>query len=586
MKRALLSLIVLCTLLLGGFVLLKQSQDRATSRTHASLLQLVDKNVDYQPLIAGLNEIRSAWQNDAPLCVNTAFKQECTNILILDLSVVEKITNQTELKLLKNLRNNAITLPPNLILIDRHLISSLIFETYNLTLATARAVAQREGSIADLATEFSVASVANSEVIRSNHVPTLFFGSDANDSDINAFSSSLLDFKNKTNEDDAIQDNIDGMQKVIFELSLALLLEHEVAHLQVGSGVFGLNTLLGTASEIGANLTLNEENRADQVAIVAMNHYVDALKKSNNQSVSRFLSDPVGSSLPSLVQAEYFRDSELMAGLENFRGFKADDLAIEISHQTCGEESENRNFFDPLTILAARRKPLPILTADEWNERRIVFAHSDIPQTHLHNLIRAENIYTALDQLAGKTLTPLKLNNHVAFVKALLSDTPKTAFPSSDGFKVMKGTMMDNFIKGTQGYVTYTPAVTCPLSRCYVGSIENSDGYIELIGSDKEVSELRLVMNLGDGLGRSEEQDHKYLENMLKYMNTMAAISAKNSSAVSDYAAELRRGKFKCGAASTLLVDKATGIAYHSTTLQRPGFIQVRIFNAETMDEE
>lgn len=577
MKRIGLFLSVMALFLAGAFMLLSRTDSRRERRIHDDFLPAADKSVKYDAIFADLNKMRAPWQGRAGFCVNAAFREDCANVIIVDRATAGRVLDRRERELLLSLDHNAIAVPPSLILIDKQLVSRLTFETQSLLTAASQAIIERDASPLALSTEFALASARDDYVIE---MTSGLAKNSGNQSALNAYTARLLNevanaaASRKTPEHD--------IQKNMFEISFGLLLEHEAAHLNAKGRSFGIDRMLGGAFLGDNRLTLAEEDRADAVAISSIDKYVTSLRRSATPETSRVYSNPVFLAVPFLVQAEYYRDSALQAGLSGFRGFRTDDLALEFWHKPCDPSRPRRaNYFDPSDILFARRKPLPILTNSEWKRQRIAFARVDLPQTHSHEILRAEKIYSHLKESSGDWLRPLMLENDVNFIQALLNNNPRAAFPTALGFMEIENTSIDRLIERTRGYVDFEPAVTCPMERCYVGRIENDDGYIEVIGGHNKIAELRVVMNLGvPNLRLGDAGLENYVKDASEYLAVMAAASPDKDFDELAIAGALRYGLFRCGVSSTLITSDKKTVAYHSTVLQRPGFIQIRMFNA------
>lgn len=580
MKRIAFTITFLALLLMVGFLLINRDSERLAFHTHERYLKVADVNSGYEVLFGNLNTMRDSLGEKSRYCINASYRRDCTNVIIVDLSRASKEMKAERFPFI-SLRKNALALSPNVILIDKVLIQHLLFEAYNLLSAVTRASLREDHSTADVGTEFALASLINMEVVRTKQIPAEVFG---NARSLESFSTELLrGLSEGTPGPNAKTTSVHKLSTtdLYMMLTLALLLDHESAHLDVSDGAHEHESNGLLLDQTAARLTLREEIRADKIALGAMERYIGMLRMSSNLETSTLFKDPIYSSLPFLVQAEYWRDSAITAGLDGFRGFSADDMAVEISHQSCDEEDpEQLVFLDPRTVIVGRRKPLPLLTKQEFELQQTNFVRADLPQTHLHNLSRAENIYRQLHRSSDSKLEGLQLGGHVAFVQALLAKNPKAAFTESNEFAPISNTSIDKFLEKTKELVDYEPAVTCPLSRCYVGTISGADGYIEIVANKKELAEVRVIMDLGAGLKGTGAE--KYIENMLKFLTVLILIAPENTAQILELA-DLRRGHFACGAASVFYVDEKTGVAFHSTSMRRTGYMQVRAFNIEVV---
>lgn len=239
----------------------------------------------------------------------------------------------------------------------------------------------------------------------------------------------------------------------------------------------------------------------------------------------------------------------------------------------------------------------------EFSTLRLKLAKADLAQTHRHNLVRADEI---VGNLAGPAFVDFQSPRQADYIRALLENRPSLAFPDSSGFTPIPGTDMDRLLEGGKPTINFERAVTCPLQRCYVGSALNGDGFIEIIGTSKEVAQIRFVYNMhlsggnlfGDQGARTHNtsEEESYIANMIQMFRLFAYLQSENAAkgvevALNDSASMeamivagyLRDSLFQCGIGSQEI--RRGGLQYRSESLTKRGWMEITVRAANQNDQ-
>lgn len=510
-----------------------------------------------------------------PLCLEPPFRDDCINVLVVD-SVSEDAPKGRGFEpWLRDLRLNALALPPNLILVDGRLLDFLTVAMGDaLTANTARMLADGANP-QSLRTALAHASFAEFANLAEFFVP----GS-------SSFTDARPIWERAKNELESENGGgaVSEIVRPYMSIILAILLEHEIAHLEASRGPYWALSIRTVLARSAAPLIYREEVRADGVALDRAYRLADSFRTRNTPAELRpFVQDLVISRLPFLVYAGFLQDLSLYDGLEGFRGLPARDWVLSFFHKNCDDEPELvlLPFNAQARVAFAGRKSLPLLTKDEFSALRSRLAHADLAQTHRHNLIRAEEILAR--SMLEREFIEVQNPKQSDYIRALLENQPLKAFTDKSEFVPIPGTNIDQLLEGAQKLINVERAVTCPLEQCYVGTFSNNDGFFEVIGTARQVVRIRLDYNMhppwgipaGDELARKQSHE-AYTLSAAQMLGLFRLIgqgkASQNTMLMAGY---LRLPIFHCGLGS-LEVGEA-GILYRLESLSRPGWIEITV---------
>ncbi len=372
--------------------------------------------------------------------------------------------------------------------------------------------------------------------------------------------------------------NFDEPEQRLMTAVLSILIEHEVAHLDLTSPAFALRAKLET--DFASNridqpeyraqrrqISLNEERRADGIALDRAEKLIGAQIPNGLGSKAK----AVLARVPLISISALFRDRVMFFGMEKFRNLRSEDITFEFSHYACGDKPAEGNFNEPKAIQNARERPMPVMSQAEFESARSRLLTERIgEETHDHYLVRAKLIddrVRAGDQ--NDSYYFLDTSEQLSLVTALVRNDPTLAQNKSNKslFRPLGGVSMNDILSSVRKTAKVVEAVTCPTVKCYVGYMKDDLGYLELIGDDNQLSEFRWMFKVR---GYSQEQ---YLRLMVEMGEIFLTIGGEEPLK----ALVQMRNPVLCGRGAAFMETKTR--VYHTTTVNRGGWIYVRIFS-------
>jgi hypothetical protein len=536
--------------------------------------------------------------NARKVCIDPPFRNDCVNVVLVKPASAVSNQGRDLTPLLKDLRLNALALRPNLVLVDATLLDFLTVQVFNDFVATVERASIDGRTGVTQADSFKTALIQAS--YRQFGNITEFFHPGTFDGAEPIWKDADQSFRNldeladsRSDSGEPSKDDIRDMSRYYISAVYSLLFEHEFAHLTAKRGTFFAFSVQSALGQAAAPLIYEEEKRADEVALSRVKSIVQKMEsRPSNKNGRPYLDNPLLRNMPFLAYSDFLTDLALYEGLEGFRGLPAKDLALSFVHVPCRRDLDIRSdlywstsamqdYFNAVErVRFGERKRLPLLTADEFSGLRTKLVHAELAQTHQHNLVRADQIRTAL---SGTNIENLAIPHQSDYVQSLLSNHPNLAFPDKSIFVPIAGTDLNGLLGASKSFITMQPAVTCPLERCFVGLMSDGDGYVEIVGSRNEVAEMRFVFNLrpiwaqhAKGINEDKAAD-TYVKNLVMMLNFFAFLRSdkKTSEKTMLGAAFLRDSIFQCGLGSAGFVEN--GILYRSQSLSTPGWIEITV---------
>jgi hypothetical protein len=456
-------------------------------------------------LESGLNRIARHAGIDRRIAINKPYDDEAINIYLLDVDGVdqEELATQSPQirRLLGSLRDNAIAIPEDIIVMDAALVGKLFENAF----ADMMMLLQKDGLNSD--GENLIDILSDHHRIRTMR---LYKG--------------LLDAR----DDVWINEGYGGIRVFwpqvmarithaelgeLFSASLAPLLFHEIGHLEDGTTghLFpDLDELKKSAkdatqaytSHLWGNRVKEIEDAADEFSIAKINAYlanigtrapakgisvkqwvqrnptsdetefyrrlldmstVFLLDRAQQTDIEHFERLLVGSS------GKYFRDEVLTVAFHQFRGLTAEDNLVRFYHRDCnvdgGEDSLAYNRFDDL--VRGERGFYPILTASDWEALRSRFFSHVSAGTHSHNFYRAAAILGAAGGMAPVSqVDALRLDRGAQLFGALMANEPETLEPDfGAATRLLESQLLS--LLGEQ--MEFEDAVSCRKLKCRIG---------------------------------------------------------------------------------------------------------------------
>ncbi len=585
-RRQWLAVFVALVAITGGLTRALTNRKALNRRLYDTLATSGFRDDRYKIALQAYAELRRSI-DERPICLEPPIRDDCINILVLDAVSDGSQGAGSSTPWLRDLRLNALALRPNLILVDARLLDFLSVALNNaLTATTAHLL--KEGFYADvMRNAMAQASYADFADIEEFFKP----GSVADGSPIwKLAEQSLETYQRMSNE----KGPLGSLKNSYFVVVFAILLEHEIAHLDGGGTPHWAFRIKSVVEQAAASMVYREELRADRIALDRVTRMMEMFRiwsRSNPSELDEYFEDPFFGNLPLIAYAGFLRDLALYDGLQGFRGLAARDLALSFLHRNCEEEPglELLGFNAQDRILAAGRKSLPILTEEEFSILRSRLANADLSQTHRHNFVRAEEVLARIKLLPQ--FIDVENPRQSDYINALLQNKPSLAFIDKSPFIPIPGTDMNHIVDKAKLWMKLEPAVMCPLERCYVGHFPNGDGFVEVIGTATQLSDLRFVYNMrpawdvpdGDEVAKTRAMD-AYLESMSRMLAFFGLLANGKEATVRAQiiAGYLRLPIFKCGLGSQQVEN--AGIFYRSHSLSKLGWIEITARAASRKD--
>jgi hypothetical protein len=519
----------------------------------------------------------SAMRGDRPLCINTIYATDrpCIFIAVVSRSAVEHPPKSEYSGYLSGLDLNAIPLPvldPALILIDERWLDYVLMSVVNHYIYQFRLKNN------DFSTQYAEASYQLFLMMRKA------LGSDKSVASMPAVDT--LATKAIGMLTSATDASFQSSEQRFLISGLAPLLEHEIAHLDLSSlyyaGVKAAkqrwdNREINTAefNKLEVDLRLTEERRADNVALAKAEAMMSAQLAAVPADVSL---KSQFARMPMLGISELLQDRAIFVAMDGFRGLKAEDILVEFSFLPCTAARAKRSeaFNEPMKIVRGRRRPLPILSSEEFDAAKKGLIGG--LQTHDHNFIRADHINKFVEDNAPQNkFWFLDLGEHLFLLDALVNDDPKRAhnFADPKAYQPIPGTSLRTVVDAARGIAQVEEGVTCPTSSCYVG-VMGKRGYLEILGTDQQqVSEVRWMFNVR---GTS---DQEYIQGLVQMMSFFLAVGPNELGSILPILVDARKPTFACRFGTTY--GEAGGRVFYTTSANANGSVYLRIFSAATL---
>ncbi len=513
-------------------------------------------------------------------CINKQYSNaNCIYIYIIDQSGIFNRFGNAYGSRLRRLRLNASAISPNLILIDDLWLSLVFLNIINHHIYQYKIGGDELGSLYAQASYQQFINMRRSILKDKDLIDAGFKSAQL------LVDEHIGNFYGKSDNS-----SFDEFEKNLIVSALSLLLEHEIAHLDHNSAYYRDLSKIDAQRRTGVlspqrysralqQYRLNEERRADKVALERAAVLISK-QFPKNLNLDENIKDAL-IKWPMLGMSGLYRDRALLFGMDGFRGLSAEDITIELVHNTCNEDRKQgrANFNDPVEIMRARYRPLPVFTASEFVKARRKFISDPARITHDHYFLRAkliENHIKKNDKYDRYWF--LKTDDQINLVQALLQNNPNAAknvadqklFEHIESPKIQKKVRIDELLQFLRQISIVENGVTCPTSQCFVASL-GKFGFIEVIGDRKYVSEVRWMFNA------IEISQEEYIQYMVKMSVMFLIIGGNKLETMIEAMLAMRQPVYTCNFGSGFM--EMDGRVYHSTSVNRHGWIYIRIFS-------
>jgi hypothetical protein len=439
----------------------------------------------YDPVIRPvLGTLLAAIHHAAALNLNGPYSGSSVNVYVVGLSGQQldpsRIGNPQVRLTLEALRDNAVALPPDIVLLDSRFLEHLVLNAWNQEMGVMLALNEKDARVAigtpqEEAEQVIALYGAIADLYRFGNIRAWRSASTASgeQSDVRRVSDSL---------------SANGASDMLL-FALAPIFYHELGHLEQGTAGAYLEFVQEIAQYFASRRLLAIEDAADQYAASALRQLV---LQRHRQRVARADSDLKDyESMAATVML--MRDSVLFDVFDGFRGLPVEDQFLGFVHQDCRRHPETAQlgFYESGKLASASRAYRPVLTAKELATLHTKFVKSAGSGSHAHAFIRGERITEALQELFPENERADNFMSwYVGFLKVMRAGDPvPLQLPDFLYARVDTGYLAR--LSRVAG-IDWQPAVTCPANRCFVGTFHDGrPGFAELSGAT-----LRLVWPL------------------------------------------------------------------------------------------
>jgi len=522
---------------------------------------------DYEKLIHPyLETVADLSDDDRKININKGPCSSCINVLLLDMD--KFLDNKNEKKILGmiyeefvlSMKRNILAAPPNLLLIDSNYIGEIIFNAFNLTLNIHQSTDLSIGNgdlheINDLTQQVGYLGIGNTKAFiegtdlskrlldiskkLSNSYLVL-------DEEIDPYKSIIM--KLPTNspksgflDDLDISDRINiwnftmynllkkGKEKLpeLLTSSFILLFSHELAHLNKNN-TYKYNFLsISDLLEYWVNRNVRkEEDRADTAALKNLQKYIN--KISNDKEISD--TSKLVRAFTGLSTINTLYNDVLVNNFSGMRGLYAQDLLFKILVRDCRKNKSTKHLdhWNTNRAIDISYDRVPFMSRSEIKKIRDKYNSESFKSTHSHHIDRIADYYKII--LNSPIIKKSWVNEKFPFKGNILKLWNKDerlirSMINPDDYSSTLRIKKDELFSISSVIDTeWEEAENCPIGQCYIGTVkdgdtmEEVDGYFEVITEDNNVKSIKIVYNLG-----------VMTEKSLKFRMVVIAIIVKSS---------------------------------------------------------
>jgi hypothetical protein len=406
-------------------------------------------------------------------------------------------------KAIKALRDNALALPPDVIIFDSHLIETTAANTHVGQLLFSRMetdlddpnLLQRQLPLStpDEVLGQTYSAIGELHRLRRIRDARTLQGRERDRAE------GLLVVERMLQSPQILESN---------ELAFAPVLFHEIGHLAAGESGNFLDSLSSAVNAVIYRRVAAAENAADSFSM-------DLIRKVIEHRKSARKGDAVFYYQAALRSIDWIRDRSIVDAFADFRGIQPEDRFIITQHFDCREagyeDLAGMDFSDPRAILAASQSYYPPpLRRDEFDGIRSGVLQDVRFGTHQHSFRRAaEYLRAILNAPKQQSL------DHAGFeeqlLEAAINNDPLAFSPRHSGTSI--GLAMDQLVAGVNNNVEFQEAVNCLPHECFVGFFRDGrPGFIEAMARKGEITSVEFALPLfGPGTsGRLDDVDPDY----------------------------------------------------------------------------
>jgi hypothetical protein len=191
---------------------------------------------------------------------------------------------------------------------------------------------------------------------------------------------------------------------------------------------------------------------------------------------------------------KYFRDEVLTEAFHDFRGLAAENNLIRFSHRNCDINQPKPtpvDFGGVDDLTGAERGFYPVMTRDDWTSIRSRFFEHVEAGTHAHNFYRASAILSAAQNSSPQDAErAFSLDKGAALFAALMEDDPTKLEPT---FVRSTRIPVQRLLAGLDESMVFEDAINCARSKCRVGRFRHdnelgvaSTAFLELVSDARD----------------------------------------------------------------------------------------------------
>jgi hypothetical protein len=500
---------------------------------HAALLQAgaLDSSLDsfIQPVLSSL--LRDA-EIEETLEINRPPRPGALSVLVVDVKKLAAVRSDrtTVKRLLSNIANNVLAVPPGTIVFDKEVIAFLTLNAFDDGLQFSQAFrsaeklgprASQEAILAVVETFSALADFTRHHMIR-NHRQNL---------DPNKTPTALMPQLVKV-----FGDEYASKALPMFTMMLAPIVLHEIGHLRRGVAGAYQDALMGPLGAATVSLILQEENAADDFAIERMRRIV-------TKAVGLRTSSQVGLETQSAIATiKYMRDEVLEDTLSGLRGLNPEDFLINVAWADCNtrKDIEKLPLNNPDRAVFALRDSIPLLTQAEFDGIRSKIQQRIANGTHSHHFTRGDRFLTAIT--SARQMEPYGLlADSLVFLDAAVRNEPMRLY--HDFGTTGTGLSFAEISRRWQD-IEVLPAVNCPEGMCAVVQFKNQAGFAEVVGPMSDLRNLRITFPLfGPTAASRDENPEEYFKYAARGL--MLLNSVVDSKAIDDRQAKKKEPQKK-----------------------------------------
>lgn len=469
-----------------------------------------------------------------------AFNPSAINIVVVEhpeKAVVQLsgVLSENDLALLRATRRNAGARPPNLILIDKELISELVLDIHNDLVGLANLFSLLDRGVSD---DYERARTLG---VIAGYIEL------ANFRDSRTASRSIADSLGPLIPRPWEQSSLGD----VFYLGFLPILAHEMGHLQSDSDGSFWSLPAVTRSRL-SRLQFAREERADSLAFQAITRAIARLRVKSQGQTDIVVAAKV-QSLGTLVK--YLTDVISFEAFDGFRGLHTEHLIADVDYYNCTEQPAGLDApsLGSNVVRSATPRALPLLLPSEYDSLRARIYIDATRRTHADHLIRAERLAAAALDSLGIDFTgrPEQL---MGLFQSFDGDPVWVATDTLTPMSISRSTALNSL----GGSIHFSRAVGCASAECETAVLPENGGYIELVHRSGQLLSFRAVLRF-DTL--ASEAD---LERRAIFVRLVLNLLAIPPSQVASLAGGILRDLHQCGVVTATAVVNSYKVVFRT----------------------